>query len=525
MRPGALGASRPALVLTVALWFLALVAAAHAAAAAGPKVLSAKHVPLVAPAGVTLSLTAKVRGAGGANVVGLVLGDAQGSATGGLALGQGVRGSGRKVRRVVVRGLVPATVALGELRTLLVCYDPAGAVAGHGSCRKAGRIATAGASTEERLAAARLAGRIPAAGAVLLGLQRLTGDGSVPSELRGDASGPGGEQTAVKSASGSFGALPLAVRRKVLPFFVPPSVPGSAWRVPGRNFRRGRATAAAATADCTGYDSLELGVGVKHTSADSYPWAPVPTADGKAIFWYGTVRDPRLKPGEEADHASAQRYAAAFPAIWKKLTAEFGAPKSDAKEVCYHGPDGRLDIYVGEGLIAINGGRHSFATQALTIPYASGGKFCTNRPSFILARAGLSNWALAHEFMHVLQFSHRYASCDEPISWWDEGGATWAGDFVYPDDNFEQRTFPGLVADPLKADLTKLDYEAWPFWMMLQRTQGTGVLRSIFAQLAAQRSVPAVDAAISGGYAKQIPRFYLHVFNQSPVGDQGFEIP
>ena len=60
--------------------------------------------------------------------------------------------------------------------------------------------------------------------------------------------------------------------------------------------------------------------------------------------------------------------------------------------------------------------------------------------------------------------------------------------------------------------------------MMLQRTLGTDVLRSIFTQLRTKPSVPAVDAAISGGYAKQVPRFYLDVFNQSPVGDPGFEI-
>ena len=62
--------------------------------------------------------------------------------------------------------------------------------------------------------------------------------------------------------------------------------------------------------------------------------------------------------------------------------------------------------------------------------------------------------------------------------------------------------------------------------MMLQRTHGTGVLRSVFDQeLRTQRSVPAVNAAIPGGYATQIPRFYLNVFNQSPVGDADFAVP
>jgi hypothetical protein len=401
-------------------------------------------------------------------------------------------------------------------------------VAGKGSCRKAARIATSGTSTEDRLAAAKLAGRLSSAKAVLLGLQALSSNKGAPSELRGDASGPGGEQAAIKAASSSYGSLPLSVKKQVLPFFVPPSVPGSAWQVPGRNTRirraAGKASAAASGADCSGYDSLEKGIGSKHAGDDSYPWAPVPTSDHKAIFWYGTVKDPKLKHLEVEERAAAEKYASVFPYIWKTLTKEFGQPQSDAKEPCYHGPDGRLDIYVGNGLIEINGGRHTSSILAITVPYPKAGKFCTNRPAWIMARAGLTPFGLAHEFMHVLQFSHRYVTCDPPIGWWDEGSAHWAGDFVYPDDNF-QRGWPEMVADPLATNLVNTDYGGWPFWMMLQRTQGTGVLRSIFAQLGSQKSVQAVNAAIPGGYAKQIPLYYLAAYNQSPVGDAGFEIP
>jgi hypothetical protein len=499
-------------------------APAVAQATTPPRIVSTSHAPLVAAAGDHIAVTAKVAGAG---TIGLVLGSAKGAARGGLALGAGTRTPGRK-RPVAVKGVVPASIPRGELHTLLVCVDPAAAITGKGSCRSAGRIATSGTSTEERLAGARQSGRLTRSRALLLGLLALSGDKTVPRELRGDANGPGGEQAAVMSAATSFGTLPLSVRRQAFPYFVPPQVPGSAWRVPGRNFKQRRArkaVAAAARPDCTGYDSLELGSGSKRQGEDSYPWSGVPTSDGKAIFWYGTVKDPKLKHVEAQDRASAVHYAAVFPAIWAKLAKEFGNPLSDAKEVCYHGPDGRLDIYVDDGLIAINGGRHSSAVSAITVPYASGGKFCTHRPAFILARPGLTPWALAHEFMHVLQFAHRYATCDPPIAWWDEGGATWAGDFVYPDDNLEQRSYPGLVADPLHANLTKLDYDAWPFWMMLQRTQGTGVLRSIFTQLQTQGSIAAVGAAIPGGYATQIPRFFLSAFNQSPVGDPGFAVP
>jgi hypothetical protein len=528
-RPGLRLVGAGAAILPV---FVALLGpVAHAAAA--PRITATSHAPLVAAAGDRIAVTATVVGTGKRIVIGLVFGRANGAAQGGLGLGAGITWRHHGTRRLVVPGRVPATVTRGALGTLLVCIDPAGAVRGGGSCRSAGRIATSGTSAQERIAGARQAGHISSANAILYGLFDLIGGKRVPPELRGGLNGPGGEEAPLALAAKSFGSLPLAVRREALPYFVPPSVAGSAWQVPGRSFPLPSAVkasaAAAAPADCTGYDTVEQGTGPKGPGQNPNPWSGIPTSDGNAIVWYETTQDPKFNHIEAVDRASAQLYARELPKIWSTLTKEFGRPKSDTKEVCYHGPDGRLDVYVGEGLVSINS-QFARSTLAITAPYpASGnyptpGKFCTDRPAWIMARAGLRPWAIAHEFMHVVQFSHRYLSCDDPISWWDEGGATWAGDFVYPDDNTEH-TYPGLVADPLKADLVNTDYPAWPFWMMLQRTLGTGVLRSIFAQLKTKGSVPAVNAAISGGYAKQIPRFYLSVWNQSPVGDAGFAIP
>jgi hypothetical protein len=504
------------------LWLAVLPAVAHGAQA--PRIVAVSHVPLVAAAGDQISLTAKVAGTGKRVAIGLVLGNQQGSATGGLALGKGITFARRGRRSVIVPGRVPATVVVGQLQTLLVCIDPATTIGGRNTCHTAGRIATSGASSQERLAGAQQAGRLPQSRAVLFGLMALSGDKRLPSELQGDPGGAGGRQAAVNLAAASFGSLPLAIRRLVLPYFIPPPVRGSAWQANGRPLasRKAARAAAALPANCQGYDTIQKGP--HHQAGDPDPWNGVPTADGKAIIWYETAPEqtPRLKYFEALDRASALNYARVFPTIWAKLTAEFGQPQSDAKEQCYHGPDGRLDVYVNDELVDINQG--SSSGVALTEPYATAGTFCTNRPAYILARPGLSPWALAHEFMHVLQLSHRYVSCAEPLSWWEEGEATWAADFVYPDDNTEQKRFPDLVASALSTQLINLSYQAWPFWMMLQRTQGTGVLRSIFAQLQTQRSVAAVNAAIPGGYAEQIPRFFLSVFNQSPVGDAGFAI-
>lgn len=465
-------------------------------------------------------------------MIGLVLGSASGSAKNGLRLGAGKVVRHRRSKRIVVRGRVPATVAPGQLRTLLVCVNPRAAVRGKRGCRRAARIATSGRSAEERIAGARRAGRISAAQEVVFGLYSLRNDSRLPRELRGDPAGPGGDQDAIKDAANSFGTLPLAVQKQVFPFFVPPQAGGSAWQAMGRNKRPravpSRVSAATATAapDCSGYNSLDAGTG---PAEERFPWQGVETSDGKAMVWYGTTETEKFEKYEAEDRGAAQLYAAALPEIWKKLSDEFGEPQSDGNEVCYHGPDGRFDVYVGGSIVLIANG-FDVGALAVTAPYPAvgnypvPGKWCTDRPAWIAIQPGLPKWALAHEFMHAIQFSHRYVSCDPPIAWWDEGGATWAGDFVYPDDDYEQREYPGLVKAPLGKDLQGAGYEAWPLWMMLEETQGLDALRAIFAAMATKRPAQAVDAAVSGGLDEQIPEFFLHAYNQSPIGEPGFEI-
>ena len=60
--------------------------------------------------------------------------------------------------------------------------------------------------------------------------------------------------------------------------------------------------------------------------------------------------------------------------------------------------------------------------------------------------------------------------------------------------------------------------------MMLHRTAGIDVLKSVFAQLKTKQVIPAVGAAIPGGWAKQLPRLALTVWNQDPIGASGWTI-
>jgi hypothetical protein len=193
------------------------------------------------------------------------------------------------------------------------------------------------------------------------------------------------------------------------------------------------------------------------------------------IVWYQVNAD--LKQVEAQDQATARRYAKELPRIWTKLTKEFGAPLSDGNEPCYHGPDGRYDVYVDSAVVEIES-RFARRVLALTISYPANGTgtSCSHRPSWIAIRNNLSDWALAHEFMHALQFSHRTAAYDGPIAWWTEGGATWAGDLLYPDDNTEQRDWPDVVMSPLAQQLARTAYDVQTSGVTwsVSGTQGAG---------------------------------------------------
>jgi hypothetical protein len=55
-------------------------------------------------------------------------------------------------------------------------------------------------------------------------------------------------------------------------------------------------------------------------------------------------------------------------------------------------------------------------------------------------------------------------------------------------------------------------------------TTGLSTLTGIFDQLQTKPTIEAVNAALPGGYAKQLPLFALTVWNQEPIGSSGWPI-
>src|SRR5262249_30731368 len=136
--------------------------------------------------------------------------------------------------------------------------------------------------------------------------------------------------------------------------------------------------------------------------------------------------------------------------IWPKLHELMGRePLSDAREPCFHGGDGRLDIYM----------TYLEHARALTIAYPPR---CTATPTFIafnVAYGPPRRWEMAHELMHAFQYAFHYrADCDSYRNW-DESTATWAGQYVYPHDDDEHAYFHWYPVEPL----TDMAYDGWWF--------------------------------------------------------------
>ena len=459
---------------------------------------------------------------------------------------------GRRARlAVIVRGDVPATLPAGRTMRLLVCADAAKAVAGKarkGACAAAKRKLTVPADgAGARIDAEVAAGRLPAARALQYKLSLLVGRGTVPARFRGPL-GDVSEHGLIVKAASSFGSLPRDVRRATLPLMLPPAAQGSAWAARRANpKRRAKAKRKARAAqdlqpNCGGHQRLSGPI----EDGDGYlqgRWTSIVTSDRRARVHYvdwTPVRPvrPTTDPAWVARHAvevtreqraAALRFAAAMPGIWSKLTGPFGPPQSDAGEPCYHGPDGKFDIYVGADVVnAIMPG-----APAVTRPYPAvgnfpvAGQFCTDRPAFIAIKKYADNFTLAHEFMHAIQFAHRYQTCAEPVAFWDEGVANWAANFVYPDDQHEQNGGPHnfLIKFPLDSSpLQTTGYAWWPLWMMLHREYGIDVLKGVFSAMRNAPAIDAVDQAMPGGWAQQLPNLLVHLWNQDPIGAPGFPI-
>ena len=328
---------------------------------------------------------------------------------------------------------------------------------------------------------------------LLYELKALSGKAKLPRKYRKLAKVPSG--VVLGNLASKYRTLPAADQAALAPFFIQPRYRQSAWGPLARASSR-RPARTSDTDPCSGLESVSGG------------WAGVETPH--AWFWY--------RPASSGANARARALAAQFTSkIWPTLTGAFKPVEDSAGSACDPAGDARIDIYLtppGNAVLGSAGG------VAPVIPL---GDPCGPLPSFVIIPENATRWTLAHEFMHVIQWAYR--ACERHPAW-VEGTATWAGDYVYKNDQGEHRWKTALASpfvSMLAAD-SESGYNAWPFWYSLAKKDKVDGVKRVFNALATQNFAGALEAGPSDGLREAWKRYAVERWNASPIGSGGFPV-
>ena len=309
-------------------------------------------------------------------------------------------------------------------------------------------------------------------------------DHRLPAAYAGDDAAH--EDSIMREVAESWPKLSTAQRKQVEPFFIPPAAKGS-WA----SASAARATAAADEPAC----------GTGRFAARG--WVSTARKDGHVRIWWRAVDRDRFAARARALLNEAE------DTIWRKLWDVFGRDAlTDEGESCFHGPDGKLDIYLtrrGEG-------QAQAKASAVNYPGA-----CSGTPAYIVFNAGGSpptRWELAHELTHAFQYAFPVSGCS---SWdnFDEAVATWGAQYIYPRDDQEHR-YVWFTKEP-DMPLADASYDGWVFPYALEQLIGPGVMQRIYEQGATHDAMHAIDEGVPGGLAKVYPEFAKLAWNHDPV--------
>ena len=236
----------------------------------------------------------------------------------------------------------------------------------------------------------------------------------------------------------------------------------------------------------------------------SAAWAFKENVNGNVRIWYQTAAND--------DGVAAVLAVAADVTIWPTY-ASFMAPHlplSDAGTSC-DGGSGRLDVYLTD----------------VARSFTQGHVNCSNSPAYIEMGRAEGVTTLAHEIFHAFQYSFQIGGCltDANYRWWTEGSATWAEQYIYPND--QKATDQGyyLVNTPeqsLESVRTNNErvYGTFlvPFYVQ-NKTGSPNFVKTGWENCKSQDAIHAVDAAIPGGFAQTWHEIALRDFNTKPVDD------
>lgn len=245
------------------------------------------------------------------------------------------------------------------------------------------------------------------------------------------------------------------------------------------------------------------------------PWASLAGNVANVRVWYDQA--------SAADLAEAQAIVAAFDGdIWPTLVTDLGfqAPLGDLPLTC-DGGDDRLDVFVVAGLARLGRTTPESASPNQSIAYleiASG-----------LTGAELQ-YAVAHYFMHAVQWSYLMASPQLSYGWMRNALANWAVEAVFPgnptlqDDaschmNSTFRSIDVVSAGPCASDATRTrDYGAYLLFQYIGRTAGNAKVREILAATTVSLTgLDAIDTNVTGGLRTLWPKYAKTLWNKLPV--------
>ncbi len=389
---------------------------------------------------------------------------------------------------------VPANAKLGEQR-VLACIRSA--------CRASKKPVdlTAEVTTSQSLIEADVQSKkISVEKGLLYRVYAAFGDRRLPKRYAADEASIEGDSI-LEDVHAHWSTISSATRQKLLPFFLPPAARGS-WYDKLRRQAMRVASSAASDDPC------------ESTQLKNPNWTSLTAAGGKVRAWWW--QDDRV--GHQVA-LSVQRWVnLAYPKFKALMGRE---PISDDGVLCFHGPDGALDIYLVKYISNKKGGFLD-TTRALTNPYPP---WCSGTPVFITAQAYggppyfsleilATKFTIVHELFHAFQFAFTYqGNCDDYL-WFDEGAANWGANYVFPDDNTEHRWDSMLTCH---GQLNAYEYPSWAFDLFLEKTIGAKTIPAVYSQFASHAPAAAVDAAIPGGFAKQLPIFTRYGWNQTPL--------
>jgi hypothetical protein len=203
--------------------------------------------------------------------------------------------------------------------------------------------------------------------------------------------------------------------------------------------------------------------------------------------------------------------------IWPRLTGLMQHTPVSDRALINNGGDGRLDIALLDVPV------YGYARRI--VPPVAG---CKVQPVYLAIRRTLANDRLlataAHELMHAIQWSYDvHTSCLRPeYQWLMEATATWAIDYVYPDNDLEHAFAPWFLDHPQRS----LDsgghhaYGAYVFFFYLARGFSPHWIRHIWEATKNHRSLEAVEEGLrragSTSFAERWPEFARRNVNEPP---------